>query len=112
VLRKRLGERVRALRKTRKLSQIKLAELAKVSWTHLGSIERAERATTTDVIDRLCKALRCSPDDLLADHPEQRHVEALLEDTPPRLRERYLDVTRAVIELLREATEPAGKRKS
>jgi transcriptional regulator with XRE-family HTH domain len=60
-----LGKRVRALRLARGLSQEKLAELAKVHRTYVGSLERGERNVALINIVRLAQALGVDPSELV-----------------------------------------------
>ena len=53
----RLAQRLRAERAARGLSQERLAELAGVHRTYLGSVERAERNVSIDNIEQLASAL-------------------------------------------------------
>jgi transcriptional regulator with XRE-family HTH domain len=58
------GERIRALRQDRGLSQERLAELAGVHRTYLSSLERGERNVSLDNIYAIAKALGVSPAEL------------------------------------------------
>ena len=58
------GERVRALRQERGLSQERLAELAGVHRTYLSSLERGERNVGLDNINAIAEALGVPPADL------------------------------------------------
>lgn len=58
---KRLGLNIAYYRKARNLSQIKLAELADISRTHMSRIETADCAVSLDVVFALCEALQVSP---------------------------------------------------
>lgn len=65
-LRKLVAENVRAARKALGgVSQEKLAEEAGLHRTYVGSIERAERNVSLDNIERLARALRLQPWELL-----------------------------------------------
>ena len=57
VLLKKFGDRVRELRRQRKLSQEELAELAGVHRTYIGMIERGEKNVTLWNIYKVAKAL-------------------------------------------------------
>ena len=57
LFRKRVGETVRKLRKTSGLSQEKLAEMADMSTTYFGEIERGERNCSIDSIKKISKGL-------------------------------------------------------
>jgi transcriptional regulator with XRE-family HTH domain len=55
------GQRVRSLRQERGLSQERLAELAGVHRTYVGSLERGERNVALINIVRLGRALKVNP---------------------------------------------------
>ena len=57
---KRFGKRVRMLRTTREISQEKLADLAGLHRTYVGSIERGERNVSLANLMRLADALGIS----------------------------------------------------
>lgn len=59
------GERVRELRKERKLSQEELAEMCDLHANYVGYIERAERAVNVVVLFQLAAALGVEPAELL-----------------------------------------------
>ena len=63
--RKQLGERIRKLRKKQGISQEELGFRAKLHRTYIGSIERAEQNVSIDNIQKIAKALKVSPQDLL-----------------------------------------------
>jgi transcriptional regulator with XRE-family HTH domain len=58
------GERIRALRQDRGLSQERLAEMAGVHRTYLSSLERGERNVSLDNIYAIAEALGVSPAEL------------------------------------------------
>lgn len=58
------GERIRALRQERGLSQERLAELAGMHRTYLSSLERGERNVGLDNIYAIAEALGVPPADL------------------------------------------------
>jgi len=62
-----LARNLRRLRQALNLSQEKLAERANLHRTYIGSVERCERNISIDSIERLAKALRVKPVDLLTD---------------------------------------------
>lgn len=61
-----LAENLRTLRQQRGLSQEKLAELAGLHRTYIGSVERGERNISIDNIDALARALEINVPDLLS----------------------------------------------
>ena len=64
-IRRVMAGNVRRIRAERGLSQEDLADRAGVSVRYLGSIERGTTAATVVVLDRLARALRVTPCDLL-----------------------------------------------
>ena len=65
-----LAENIRRARAARRLTQEKLAELADLDRTYIGSLERAERNPSLDVMERVAKALGVTLHDLLDDDPK------------------------------------------
>ncbi len=63
--RKKVGERVRQLRKEAGLSQEELADIAGLHRTYIGAIERGERNISLINIVQLARALRVKPAELL-----------------------------------------------
>ena len=59
------GESVRATRKVLNISQEDLAFMAGVNRSHMGQIERGLKSASLPTIDRIAKALNCSPAQLL-----------------------------------------------
>ena len=62
---KRFGERVRAVRESRELSQEALADAARLHRTHISLIERGQRSVRLETIERLAIALRVQPGELM-----------------------------------------------
>ena len=54
----KIGKKVRHLRKLRKMSQEKLAELADINRNYVGKIERAESKSSIDVLYKIALALK------------------------------------------------------
>lgn len=66
-LRTILAKKVRLLRHKNGFSQERLADEAGLHRTYVGSIERAERNVSIDNIEKLARALRVHPNELLTD---------------------------------------------
>ena len=59
------GARIRARRKKLKLTQEQLAELAGISASFLGHVERGTRIASLDTLVTLCNVMQISPNELL-----------------------------------------------
>ena len=64
---KRLGERIAQTRKSKKLSQESLAELADITATNLSHIERGKIKTSIETLVAIANALNVTTNDLLCD---------------------------------------------
>lgn len=65
--RQRFAANLRETRKELGISQEKLAELAELHRTYIGSVERGERNITIDNMERLARALGVTIQSLLAE---------------------------------------------
>jgi transcriptional regulator with XRE-family HTH domain len=65
-LRTIFATKLRAARLAKGYSQEKLAELADLDRTYVSSVETAHRNVSIDNIERLCKALKMSPAQMLS----------------------------------------------
>lgn len=61
----RFGKNVQEIRRSRQLSQEKLAELAGVHRTYIGMVERAEKNITLCNIEKIARALNVKISQLL-----------------------------------------------
>lgn len=57
--------RLRELREAAGLTQSRLAEKAGLDQGHVSRIESGRASIGLDVLDRLCRALKCEPGDIL-----------------------------------------------
>lgn len=64
-LSKQFGDKIRAVRKSKGLSQDKLAEISRIDRSYIGRIDRGEVNITLDKLYTLAVALECAPCDLL-----------------------------------------------
>lgn len=64
-LRKILAENIRNLRRQKKLSQEKFADICGLHRTYVGSVERAERNVTLNTLEAFASALGISVPNLL-----------------------------------------------
>ncbi|WP_394133073.1 helix-turn-helix domain-containing protein [Marinobacter nauticus] len=58
---KKFGQKLRDIRKGKKLSQEELAHLCQLDRTYIGGVERGERNISLVNILRICKSLDISP---------------------------------------------------
>jgi transcriptional regulator with XRE-family HTH domain len=72
-IRKKFGENLRAVRKSRGFSQEHLAYVAGIDRSYVGKIERGEVNLTIEKLYLLAETIKCSPKDLV---PEPRGSES------------------------------------
>ena len=63
---KAIGQRIRKRRRWVELTQEQLAELAGASTSFIGHIERGTRVPSVETLWRICQALECSMDFVVA----------------------------------------------
>lgn len=61
---KRLGAKMAYIRKSKKISQIKLAEIVDMNFNYIGQIERGETNVTINTITKIANALDTDIKDL------------------------------------------------
>ena len=64
VIQKRVGEKIRLLRRQRGLSQEKLAEMIKMDFTSVNELENGKRNPSLKTIHKIARALKVSVKDL------------------------------------------------
>ncbi len=89
-----LGNRIRAVRKTRGLSQESLGERAGLSGKFVGEVERGEKSISVDSLARVADALDVGLEELVQSpvvpNPDAQRIYALVLTTPrSRLRKAY-----------------------
>ena len=102
---KRLGERIAQTRKSQKLSQEKLAELADITATNLSHIERGKIKTSIETLVAIANALNVTSNDLLCDslnHSTQDQIAACLDGCTMQELHLIADVAAAVKKRMRE----------
>ncbi len=57
--------RLREIRIGAGLTQVELAKRARMDQADISRIEKGAKAISLDVLDRLCRALKCEPGDML-----------------------------------------------
>lgn len=63
-LKQKIGKRIKELRKSRKLSQERLSELADIAQNSLSNIETGDNFFTAETLEKLAKALEIEPQEL------------------------------------------------
>lgn len=87
---KKLGERIRELRKWRGLSQEKLAAKAGLHFTYIGDIERGKRNVAIENVSKIAKALEIEladlfrPDEAIEKKMRVDDITKLLKDRRPK----------------------------
>ncbi len=89
-LRKNFGKRVRQLRKSKGLTQERLAEKARLEPTYLGAVERGERNLTIDNIEKIARGFRMEPYKFFIFQSE------LLTKEPDMTKEQILDIIKTL----------------
>lgn len=101
---KRLGERIRRLRKERNLSQDQLAELSGLHTNYVGQVERGEKNLTIETLKKVVDGLGVSLEELFRYLGPMKKKDAfgeiveLLAERPRQDQEMALRVLKAVLE--------------
>jgi transcriptional regulator with XRE-family HTH domain len=101
---KKIGDRIRLIRKEKGLSQEKLAELANIHTNFLGGIERGERNTTVESLVKVTSALGITMEELFR-YAEPMNEEDDLQKTIDLLLERPSEDHALAFGLLRSVFE-------
>ena len=108
-----VGEKIRALRKERGLSQEELGEKANLHHTYVGAIERGEKNASIDTLDKIADALGVVIVDLFALVQGEMNVEKLKARVLEEVKESspgMLSLIAALIQTTRSEKGPALKR--
>jgi len=66
-----LGRRIRSVRKSRNLTQEQLGERSRISYKHLGAIERGEENPSLSVLQKIAKGLEVEISELFSFQHEE-----------------------------------------
>lgn len=115
-----IGSRVRALRKRRGYTQVELAKLAGISQGSLSLIETDHTAIPAgETLAGLCKALRTTPDFLIAGAGDPDSIDAAIQEhelvflwrsLPAAGRQMVLDAAQSAKRALTQYEEPAAPK--
>ncbi|WP_342420578.1 helix-turn-helix transcriptional regulator [Paenibacillus sp. FSL E2-0178] len=75
-LRNTAGDRIRAIRKAKGLTQQQLAELSDLDDAYIGAVERGERNFSIDTLEKIVTALKIQPADLFQNKDDLSEAEA------------------------------------
>ena len=64
-IQKRVGQNIKVKRRQRGLNQEQLAEMAKMDFTSINEIENGKRNPSLRTLNKIARALKVSPKDLL-----------------------------------------------
>jgi len=102
-VKKLVGERIRQLRKERKLSQEELGWKSDLHYTHIGAIERAEKNWSIDTLIKVAGGLNVTVNDLLVlpSKPEdiksmKKTIIAEINESSPETLKIFSDMVRGV----------------
>lgn len=65
-IKKRLGEKIRYIRKERGFTQEKLAEISNIDFTTLNKIENGKRSASLSTIEKIARALKIAVNELFS----------------------------------------------
>ena len=82
---KKVGEKLRKIRKKKNLTQESLAALSGMHYTYIGQIERGERNITVKNLENLCSALNISMSEFFTDLSPKRWNQKEIEDLQSKL---------------------------
>lgn len=74
-LRSLVGDRVRAIRKAKGLTQQQLAEQSNLDDAYIGAVERGERNFTIDTLEKINKALKVHPTEFFRNDADINEIE-------------------------------------
>jgi transcriptional regulator with XRE-family HTH domain len=104
VTKQELGHRLRAIRRSRGITQREVAEILGTNQSHISNVERGARGLTIQQVVKLSKALRVSADELLVGNHRSLDPQSLrsgrLIHRLQRIEELPADQQKAVIKIL------------
>lgn len=118
-VKKLIGERIRQLRKERRLSQEELGYKSDLHYTHIGAIERAEKNWSIDTLVKVAGGLNVTVNDLLVLPLKQGDVKTLkkaviaeINESSPEALKVYADMVSGIRSMEASLTiKKRGKKK-
>lgn len=106
-----LGERIRALRTGKGLSQEQLGERSGLHDKYIGAVERGEKNCSVAVIEKIASGLEVDLSELFLLQNNGSKLTALKESVISEIRESRPEVVRLVSDLLKQVNVTHPKRK-
>lgn len=104
-LRNYLGNRIRAIRNAKGLTQQNLADLSGLDYRYIGAIERGERNFSIDTLEKVLVALKISIRELAYSDIEQSERESVREEAIDHFIASTEGLTEEQIEILRQVNQ-------
>lgn len=83
---KKIGEKIAALRKDKNMTQEQLAEKVGITVQHLGTIERGKANTTLNRLDKIADVLGCLSTELIFDTASSDGIAESISDNDPEMK--------------------------
>lgn len=102
-----IGQRIRKIRKAKKLSQEQLAEMTGISVTHMSHIETGNTKLSIEVFYNIVNGLECTADEILFDINENSlsTIEKSIADTLEECTAKELFIIHDTIKMLKTSLE-------
>lgn len=102
---KQIGKRIRYIRKSKKITQEKLAEMIDVSVPYISNIENGKVTASAEIIVRLTQALHTSSDTILCLETENNEEQAepfakLIKQCSKEETEYILEIIRIIVKII------------
>ncbi|WP_338707396.1 helix-turn-helix transcriptional regulator [Paenibacillus amylolyticus] len=111
-LRNTVGERIRAIRKTKGLTQQQLAELSGLDDAYIGSVERGERNFSIDTLEKIVTALQIPAIELFFDLNNMNELQLFQQkaideytDTVRKMNIKQITILNKLVKNMQEAFE-------
>ncbi len=102
----KLGKRIKKIRKSRKITQQKLAEKVGLSDKYIGAIERGERSPSVKTLDKIANALGIGLSELFYfEEDYATSKETILQSLMDRLKKRDRDEIMVVSDVIKTILE-------
>lgn len=100
-IKKLVGDRIRQLRKEKRLSQEELGDKADLHYTHIGAIERGEKNWSIDTLVKVAGGLNVTVNDLLALPSKPEDIKNLKKAIIAEINESSPEVLRLLSDMIR-----------